>query len=306
MAAPPLSPDPAHAAVLSHRDGALLVVGGSGTGKTAVLLERFARLLEDGAEPDRTVLVAGSRRARDAARAAMLERVAISSSGPQIVTGHGLAHRILKEREGEAPEVLGAAEQFAKVQELLAAQDPAEWPAYGRLRGLRGFADQVRQLLARMQESLWTPDRIDEAADRAGLHGWHELARFAREYQDALDMVNQVDYAGLLQRVAASEGPPLFDHVLVDDYQDTTFAFEAVLRGLGAADIVVAADPDAHVFSFQGATDEPAARFATEAFPGTATVELTTPHRAPEPIEISAWVTPVSYTHLTLPTILLV
>ena len=89
--------------------------------------------------------------------------------GPQIVTAHGLAHRVLKEREGEPPEVLGAAEQFAKVQRAAGGAGPRRrGPPTGGCSALRGFADQVRQLLARMQESLWTPDRIDEAAERAG------------------------------------------------------------------------------------------------------------------------------------------
>ena len=52
--------------------------------------------------------------------------------------------------------------------------------------------------------------------------------------------------------VRAGDGAPLFDHVLVDDYQDTTLAAEALLQGLGARSVVVAADPAAHVFSFQG------------------------------------------------------
>jgi hypothetical protein len=47
----------------SHTTGAALITGGPGTGKTAVLRERFARLIEAGAEPERTALVLGSRRA---------------------------------------------------------------------------------------------------------------------------------------------------------------------------------------------------------------------------------------------------
>ena len=86
------------------------------------------------------------------------------------MTSHGLALRVIKLREGEPPEVLGAAEQFAKVRELLATQDPAAWPAYGGLLEVRGFADEVRQLLTRMQESLLSPKELAEAADRARAH----------------------------------------------------------------------------------------------------------------------------------------
>jgi len=294
MAVSPFTPDDAQTRVLDHSGGALLVVGGAGTGKTAVLRERFARLIEGGAEPERVALVVGSRRARDDARAALLARLRTSLPGLRVLTIHGLALALLKEREGEPPEVLSAPEQFAEVRELLAAQDPDAWPAYGSLLSLHGFADEVRQLLSRAQEAMRTPEELAAAADAAGLGGWQELARFMREYLDALDAEDRVDFAGLLQRaaVAAAEGPPLFDHVLVDDYQDTTFAAEAILRGLAPPDLVVAADPTAHVFSFQGTTRVPLDLFATEAFPDAERIELTTPHRAPEPVALTAWIAP--------------
>src|SRR5262245_21180194 len=127
MAVPPFSPDDAQARVLDHADGTLLLTGGAGTGKTAVLRERFARLIEAGAEPERVALVVGSRRARDDARAALLARLRASLPGLRVLTVHGLALALLKEREGEPPEVLSAAEQVATVRELLAVQDPAAW-----------------------------------------------------------------------------------------------------------------------------------------------------------------------------------
>jgi len=293
MTAPPFVFDDAQEAVLAHDAGPALVTGGPGSGKTAVLRERFARLIEAGAEPERVALVLGSGRARDAARAALLDRLPASLPGLQVATFHGLANRVIKLREGEPPEVLGAAEQFAKVRELLSTQDPTLWPAYGGLLHVRGFADQIRQLLTRMQESLLSPKELADAADHVGLTGWNELARFAQEYLDGLAMVNQVDYAGLVQMGAAvaGDGPSLFDHVLVDDYQDTTLAQEALLHGLAATSTVVTANPAAHVFSFQGSSAVPLERFATTTFPGAARIELAHDHRAPDGRDVAAWVT---------------
>jgi superfamily I DNA/RNA helicase len=96
--APHRSPDPRQAAVLEHATGALLVLGPAGTGKTQTLRDRFVRLLEGGADPERTALVVGSRRARDDARASLLGRLEGSLPDLQVVTIHGLALRILAAR----------------------------------------------------------------------------------------------------------------------------------------------------------------------------------------------------------------
>ena len=294
---PPFSPDERQALVLGHAAGTLLVTGPAGTGKSAVLRERFARLVEGGTDPDRIALVVGSSSARESTRSALLQRLPTSLSGLHVVTMHGLANRILKARAEqtgeEPPQLLSATEQFAKVQELLAAQDPERWPAYGPLLGMRGFADEVRQFLSRAQEALLSPGRLVEAADRRGLTGWRELAGFLGEYQEVLDALNLADFATVLQRAAgeALGGEPPFDHVLVDDYHDTTVAAEAILRGLRAPDLVVAANPGAHVFSFQGTSRAPLERFLN-VFETSTSVELATNHRAPERVTVEAWVAP--------------
>ena len=295
---PPLSPDPQQERVLAHDVGALLVTGDPGTGKTAILRERFARLLESGADPERVAFVVGSAPARNAERDALLARFQGSLPELRVVTVHGLARHVLNARfrrldYPEPPDLLPAGDQFALVQELLNDQDPAAWPAYGHMLGMRAFADEVRQFLSRAQEALLSPEDIEARAAKAGLTGWNELARFYREYQDVIDGRNVVDFAALLQRAAqvSIDGEPLLDHLLVDDYQDTTLAAEAIVAGLAPPDLIVAGDPEAHVFSFQGATDIPIHRFA-ERFGGADVIELETPHRAGATITVEAWTAP--------------
>jgi superfamily I DNA/RNA helicase len=261
-----------------------------------VLRERFAVLVESGADPERIALVVGSRRARQAARDALIARLPSSLPSLHVLTFHGLGHLIFRERfsalgHAEPPDVLSATDQFALVQDLLQGQDPAEWPAYGHLLTLRGFADQIRQFLLRAQEARLAPDEIESSAEARGLGGWRELARFYREYLDVLDADRVVDFAALIGRaeaaVSASDAP-LLDHLLVDDYQDATFAQEALVKSLHVGDLVAAADPEAHVFSFQGTTAVPSLRF-TEMFEGAAHVELSVTHRAPEEVRVDAW-----------------
>ena len=275
----------------------MLVSGGFGTGKSAVLRERFARLVEAGADPERVVLVVGSRRARDEARTALLERLSVALPRLTVVTLQGLAFHVVGERfetlgYDAPPRVLSASEQLERVRELLEDQEPESWPAYGGLLGLRGFADELRQFVIRAQEALLPPQEIERRARERGLTGWGELAAFLREYLSVLDGSKEVDFAGLVEQAAraAGSGEPSFDHVMVDDYQDATFGAERLLSELRAASLVVAGNLGAHLFSFQGTTDEPLRRFA-QTFPGATDAELTTAHR-PAPNMIEAWRAP--------------
>ena len=81
----------------------------------------------------------------------------------KVMTVHGLAHHVMSQLFGSLgyerpPELLTAMDQFSRVQELLAGEDAADWPAYGGMLPLRGFADQVRQFLLRSQEALLSPE----------------------------------------------------------------------------------------------------------------------------------------------------
>jgi superfamily I DNA/RNA helicase len=287
-------PDEAQSRVIAHGRGPLLVTGPAGTGKTAALRERLARLIEGGADPERVVLVVGSRHARAAARTAMLDRLRASLPGLPVLTAHGLAYRVVSQHHAslgyeEPPEILSAADQFARVRELLLGEDRSQWPVYGAMLELRGFADQVRQFLLRAQEALLKPDEVAGRARDRRLTGWEELARFYAKYLQVLDSQGMADFAGLVEQAAAAARgkPPLYDHLLVDDYHDSTFAVEALLAGLGGESLVVAGDPEAHVFSFQGTTDAPIRQFTTR-FSNAEHIRLEERHRGTGP-GFEAW-----------------
>ncbi|MGH2723088.1 MAG: PD-(D/E)XK nuclease family protein [Actinomycetota bacterium] len=272
MRSGPLEPDPAQARVLEHADGGLLVTGPPGAGKTALLVERFARLVEGGEDPERVALFTLHRRATRDARDRLLHRLGRSLPDLPVFTVHGFAFRVLGLRFGEVgydqpPQVLSAPEQYTWVGQMLREESPREWPRFGRLLTVRGFAQEVADFVLRAQERLLSPEELDGLVERSGGDGHAEVARFYRRYLDGIAAAGKVDFAGLLAQTAellARDVSPAeaYRHVGVDDYQDATPATESILRALAPASrsLVVAADPGGHVFSYRGGTLAPLGR----------------------------------------------
>src|SRR5438105_14503965 len=81
--------------ILTHREGSLLVTGPPGSGKTTLLRERFARLVEDGVDPERVALLTLSRRGARDAREWVIRRLSRSVGDLPVFTVHGYAYRAI-------------------------------------------------------------------------------------------------------------------------------------------------------------------------------------------------------------------
>jgi len=270
--------------VLDHAHGGLVVTGPPGSGKTALLRERFARLVEAGTDPERVVLFVLDRRAARRARDELIHRLGRSLPDLPVFTVHGFAFRILGEsfdRLGyaEPPQVLSAPEQYAFVRGTLQDEEAGDWPRLGAYLAEPDFARQAADFVLRAQERLLDPGELAEICPR---DEDREMAAFYGRYLDAIASAGQVDFAGLLFQTARvlDERDAGFDHVLVDDYQDATHAAEGILRSLaaGARTAVVAADPSGHVFSYRGGSLDPFRRL-DETLGGPERVELSASRR---------------------------
>lgn len=285
--------EPEAVRVLDHRESGLLVTGPPGSGKTTLLRERVARLVEDGAPPERVALFVLSRRAAREASDHLIRRLGRSIPELPVFTVHGFAFRVVGRRfeelgYREPPQVLAAPEQYAVVRRMLRADGAEAWRSYGNLLGVRGFAQQVADFCLRAQERLLGPDQVDALVEASGRPDQREVASFYRRYLDRLAADGQIDFAGLLRRAVqllAKDLRPeeVYEHVLVDDYQDASHATEGVLRPLSAAarSLVVAADPGGHVFAYRGTALEPLRRVA-ETLGCRERVELRASHRLGE------------------------
>ncbi|GGN78635.1 helicase UvrD [Streptomyces albiflavescens] len=268
--------DAGQRAVVDHRSGPLLVLAGPGTGKTTTLVESVAaRIARDG-DPERVLVLTFSRKAAVELRDRMALRIG-AARAPQATTFHSFCYALVRAHQDsdlfvEPLRLLSGPEQDVAVRELLAGQPGLErlglahvrWP--DELRAClttRGFADEVRAVLARSRELGLSPDALDAFARRIGRPDWGAAAAFLAEYLDVLDMQGVLDYAELVHRaVLLARRPEVaqrlaaqYDAVYVDEYQDTDPAQVRLLRALagGGRTLVAFGDPDQSIYAFRGA-----------------------------------------------------
>ncbi|MFJ5589366.1 ATP-dependent helicase [Streptomyces noursei] len=290
--------DDAQRAVVAHRDGPLLVLAGPGTGKTTTLVESVVRRIREGGDPERILVLTFSRKAAVALRDRLAARLADAdglpegpggrrTGVPQATTFHSFCYALVRAHQdadlfADPLRLLSGPEQDLVVRELLEGQ--AELAGAGRARAgwpdelracltTRGFADEVRAVLARSRELGLDPDALGDFARRTGRPDWQAAAAFLAEYLDVLDAQGVLDYAELVHRaVLLAEGPEAaarlagaYDAVYVDEYQDTDVAQVRLLRALAGHQGAPAAagspgrtllafgDPDQSIYAFRGA-----------------------------------------------------
>ncbi|GGW88093.1 helicase UvrD [Streptomyces lomondensis] len=268
--------DASQRSVVDHAAGPLLVLAGPGTGKTTTLVESVAERVARGGDPERVLVLTFSRRAAVELRDRMALRTG-AARAPQATTFHSFCYALVRAHQDsdlfvEPLRLLSGPEQDVSVRELLAGQVDLErlglahvrWP--DELRAClttRGFADEVRAVLARTRELGLGPDALDAFARRTGRPDWRAAAAFLAEYLDVLDLQGVIDYAELVHRaVLLARRPEVaawlaarYDAVYVDEYQDTDPAQVRLLHALagGGRTLVAFGDPDQSIYAFRGA-----------------------------------------------------
>ncbi|MGW7413268.1 ATP-dependent helicase [Streptomyces sp. NPDC054863] len=272
---PPLL-DAQQRAVVDHGMGPLLVLAGPGTGKTTTLVEAVASRAAAGTRPERILVLTFSRKAAVELRDRMALRLG-AQQAPQATTFHSFCYALVRAHQdsdlfSEPLRLLSGPEQDVAVRELLAGEIDLEkaglahvsWP--DELRAClttRGFADEVRAVLARSRELGLGPDALRDFADRTGRPDWRAAATFLAEYLDVLEMQGVLDYAELVHRaVLLAEREAVtgrlasaYDAVFVDEYQDTDPAQVRLLHALAGQGrtLVAFGDPDQSIYAFRGA-----------------------------------------------------
>lgn len=249
----------------------LLVIAGAGSGKTSTLAHRVAHLIARGADPQRILLLTFSRRAAQEmerrAGQVLAKVLGLASQAPPALpwagTFHGIGARLLREYaaqigldasftihdRGDAEDLMGLVRN-----DIGLATMERRFPRKGTCLSIYSRAVNSRAPLAEVlaQAFPWCAE-------------WEaELKRLFGAYVEAKQAQQVLDYDDLLlywaEMVAQPElAAPIgarFDHVLVDEYQDTNLLQAAILRALkpDGHGLTVVGDDAQSIYSFRGAT----------------------------------------------------
>jgi DNA helicase II / ATP-dependent DNA helicase PcrA len=256
--------------------GPLLIIAGAGTGKTKTLAHRVAHLVLNGADPQRILLLTFSRRAAAemTRRAALIlgevrrERQKLAEAVPAIGiswsgTFHGIANRLLRLHAY----TIGLDPSFT----VLDRSDSAD--LMNLVRNDLGFSKKARRFpkkdtcLAIYSHTVNTCCEIETTLRAAfpWCADWpDQLKELFRTYVRMKQQNNVLDYDDLLlywrhmmeEPAVAAEVATRFDHVLVDEYQDTNALQAAILLRMkpDGRGLTVVGDDAQSIYSFRAAT----------------------------------------------------
>jgi len=282
-----LNPEQLRAA--THTGGPLLVLAGAGSGKTRVITYRIANLvLAHGVEPWRILAVTFTNKAAGEMRE-RLERLLGPSAGEAwISTFHATGARILR-RDGE---IIGLPRSFVIYDE---ADQLAEMKRVMKAAGVDPKLVDPRKVLHRIDDAKNHGRTPDDLAKRPG---WDELSRVTpdlyRRYQKALAGAGAADFGDLLSRLVElfEKAPDVlqkyrarFQHVLVDEFQDTNqvqYRLLKMLAGDGRG-LCVVGDDDQAIYRWRGADVSNLLTFPDD-FPGAEVVKLERNYRSSQVI----------------------
>jgi DNA helicase-2/ATP-dependent DNA helicase PcrA len=270
-------------AVITTR-GPVLVLAGAGSGKTRVITYRIAELIRSGVKPERILAVTFTNKAAQE----MLERAAAllgkrQKTKPHISTFHSLCVNILRQEIA----LLGYPKRFA-----IYDRNDQESAARSALRDVKAPTAALRpgDLLFRISRWKMEGKRAEFVGDEIE-NERDELAVAAyRRYEQALRAAGALDFDDLLLCTAELfHGHPdalqrqqtRFDHILVDEYQDTNGTQYRIISALARPhrNLCVVGDDDQSIYGWRGADIENILGFDRE-FPDAKIVRLEENYRS--------------------------
>ncbi len=273
-----------------HTDGPLLVLAAAGSGKTLTITRRVAHLIARGEPPWSILALTFTNKAATEMRE-RIERLVPPRSGTArglvVSTFHAFCARLLRryaERAGLNPDytIYDAADQKSAIKDALERLDLSK----------SNFPPE--SMASRISNAKNAMKRVEDIRAESGDFWSKQFVRVYEEYEQTLRRNGAVDFDDLLLHVATllrddaevrEELRRRFQHVLIDEYQDTNHAQFLIADGLAAGHrrICVVGDPDQSIYAWRGADISNILEFQ-EHYPEAVVVKLGENFRSTAPI----------------------
>jgi DNA helicase-2/ATP-dependent DNA helicase PcrA len=261
-----------------------LVIAGAGSGKTRVLVHRAAWLIDvEGVSPQGLLAVTFTNKAAAEMRGRIEALLGMPVSHLWIGTFHGLAHRLLRRHWQEAKlpqnfQIIDSDDQLRLIKRLLKNLeiDDSRW-----------VPKEIQWFINAQKDEGLRPQHLDDERDP----NRRQMIALYSSYEEVCQRGGLVDFAELLLRAHElwRDNPELlahyqgrFQHLLVDEFQDTNaiqYAWLRLLAGDNAAIPFVVGDDDQSIYRWRGARVEHIHRFQRD-FPGATVVKLEQNYRS--------------------------
>lgn len=295
-------------AAVTHNQGPMLVIAGAGTGKTRVITERIAHILEQGwARADQILALTFTEKAAAEMEERLDQRLPIGYASIQVSTFHAFCEKLLRQYGidiGLSPgfKILEGVNQWKFLKDHLFE---FELSYYRPLGNPNKFIDDLLQHFSKAKEEMVSPEdylkvaetRLNSAQteeETLEAKKFLELAKAYEKYENLLHKSNFQDFSGLQYQVLRllNERPNIkkhlqekFQYVLVDEYQDTNIAQNQIVDQLAAGhqNLMVVGDDDQSIYKFRGAAISNILQFE-EKYPKLKKVVLTENYRSHQTI----------------------
>jgi DNA helicase-2/ATP-dependent DNA helicase PcrA len=250
--------NPAQRKAVETLSGPLLVLAGAGTGKTRVVTYRIANLIRHGTQPSRILAVTFTNKAAKEMQERVSEQLGPKiKDGPVVSTFHSHCVKVLRRHIKQ----LGYPEKFA-----IYDRSDQEGVARAVLREIKVPGSLMRpgDLLNIIGGWKTHCVRPADASSLAQTDKEHLAAMAYGRYQKALKQAGAVDFDDLLlcteqlfhefPEIRAEEAG-LFDHLLIDEYQDTNGSQYRIVKALAGEhrNLCVVGDDDQSIYGWRGA-----------------------------------------------------
>jgi superfamily I DNA/RNA helicase len=266
------------AAAIAHTDGPAAFIAAAGTGKTAILVQRLARLIaEEHVAPEKILCVTFTRAAADEMEKRALKALkargyaAKDVKGLRVVTFHGLGHHMLREKLQWTPQQLNQRLVSGEPRQWLAEDIIRPWSS-NRSRGMNWDID-ILTVLGAVDRAKEEQIKAEQSADFFRQHLSLE-SNLAERYQEFFVRYEQTKHKEKLYDLsdliyvplALLDSSPTFrknwqgryQYLQVDETQDTNPSQYRLVQYLAAPmhNVVVVGDPDQAIYQFRGASPE--------------------------------------------------